>query len=481
MEPEKRALKLLLGKAENRIKFVHGLERAAVDFLLARRAMRRTLGRLMDDRIPLPGAISLFDRLLTLASGGKNKKYVYYNGSVFLDCFAPRWPGKVFDMMYDAMLRNLMSGTDEWLPFIPSLIFSITRKCVYRCEHCYAIQTLGSGDVTSAEELLKIAKDFQKIGVGVIAWEGGEPLLRFDDLLTLIRKTSDRSDSLLATTAFGLTREAAEKLADAGLASAIISLDHFDPDRHNAFRRNKKAFDMAVNGVRTFRECGILPSIAVCATRELMDEGGLYQYLELAKDIGAGFIQILDATPSGNYIGRDVILSKSQLEEIKEFHLKINTDPRFRDYPSIQARAFLEDDENYGCCAGNALCYVDPAGNLQPCDLLQISFGNVLDEGVAPVYARMKKRFPHPTKGRCPAQTLNKLIAMEYEKTGALPLRSENCERILEKISNGELPAQLKKISAKRAANPRHRAGKTRTATSNDLQPANSPPSSDQR
>ena len=54
---------------------------------------------------------------------------------------------------------------------------------VTRCEHCYASHTLGKTETMTADQLLRIARDFQKIGVGVLAWEGGEPLLRFDDLL----------------------------------------------------------------------------------------------------------------------------------------------------------------------------------------------------------------------------------------------------------------------------------------------------------
>lgn len=451
MDNSEKILRRLFNNGHNRMKSVTGIKRVVVDFLIARGALKKMFRVLRDNNSTLYTWINVLDNLRTLASSNKNNlKYVHFNGHIYLDCFAPKWPGKAFERFYESQLQNLLRKEKKTVPFIPSLVFSITKKCVYRCEHCYAIQSLGNKDVLSYDQILQIARDFQKIGVAVIAWEGGEPLLRFDELLSLIENTRDQSESMIATTAHGLTDEKAGRLREAGLGMAIISLDHYDPDKHNQFRGNKRSFDMAVNGVRLFRENGILPSIAICATRELVAEGGLYKYLELAKEIGVAFIQILDATPSGNYLGKDVALTNKQLQEIIRFQKEVNSSRRYRDYPSIQARALLEDESNFGCCGGYALTYVDNSGNLQPCDLLQISCGNVLEEDVQTVYDRMKDYFPHPTKGRCPAQTLNKQIAKVYDDIQSLPLPYQECEQVLQEIKSRGLPDLLAKLRDKR-------------------------------
>ena len=451
MEQHSTVLDLLYGRQPNRITRVVGAKRKVVDALIAHNAMKRALPFLWKNADSLAQSINVLQSQAVMARTTKsNFKYVHFNGHIFMDCFSPKFPGKAFNRFYDAFVRNLATDSKQLMSFIPSLVFSITKKCVYRCEHCYAIQSLGKTDVLSFDQLLSIARDFQKIGVGVMAWEGGEPLLRFDELLSLIRQTRDESESMLATTAHGLTDEKARQLREAGLDAAIISLDHYDPDQHNKFRGNQRAFDMAVNGVRIFRENGILPSIAICATRQVVADGGLYTYLELAKEIGAAFIQILDATPSGNYLGKEVMLDRSQLEEIKRFHIEVNSDRQYWDYPSIQARALIEDDATFGCCGGHALCYVDNSGNFQPCDLLQISFGNVLEEGVQTVYNRMREYFPHPSKGRCPAQTLHRDIANVYDRHPSLPLPYQECGLVLDKIARRGLPDLLAKVREKR-------------------------------
>ena len=434
----KRIFNGLFIQTENKIQNIYGFRRTYADLLILGGILRRNPADLLKNpRIKL-------ERLPKVFSKFKYNKYIYFNGSVFMDCFAPAWPGIAFNRVLDGLASHFLDQEFNWEDFTVALIISITKKCVYRCEHCYAIQTLGNKDVLSYEDLLKIAKGIQDLGIGVIAWEGGEPLLRFDELLNLIKSTVPYSDAWLATTAYGLTHEQARQLKKAGLLAAIISLDHYEPKKHNEFRRNEKAFDMAVNGVRIFRENGILPNICVCATRELMEEDGLWNYLELAKKIGVGYVQILDATPSGNYIDKDVLLTNKQLNSIKKFHIEVNTRPEYKDYPGISARPLLESDDYYGCSAGNALVYIDSSGNLQACDLLQIAFGNVVEEGVEKVYKRMKSYFPQFKGGRCPAQTLHRFISKVYEKEQKLPLHYENCEDILKRIKKRPLPRSLR-------------------------------------
>jgi len=450
MESLTRTLRLLLGKPERKTRFLQGREKAIVDASLALTAAGKNARYFFENRTPLLEIVNALDSQASIASGFRHGKYVYYDGFVYLDCFAPRWPGAVLESGMENLVRNLGRESGEWEPFLPSVVISLTKKCVYRCEHCYAVRTLGDRDVITAAQWLRLARDFQKIGVGVMAWEGGEPLLRFEDLLMLLRETRDRSDQLVATTAYGLTEEKARRLKEAGLNTAIISLDHYLPDKHNRFRGNKKAFDMAVNGVRIFRENGILPSIAVCVGKELLAQDGLFRYLELGREIGAAFIQVLDATPSGNYLGKDVMLTASQLEEIRAFQRTVNSDARYRDYPGIQARAFLEDEDLYGCSAATALVYVDSSGNVQPCDLLQISFGNLLEESVETVFRRMKRCLPHSTKGRCPAQTFHKQIANVSRETGELPVRWNDAEPILQSMISRGLPDHFDAIRKKR-------------------------------
>src|SRR3990170_7067279 len=181
-------LNLLFGNSKNEIRHIYGYKRKIVDALIAKGFLKRNYKYFLKN---IPSLIR--NRHSSYLPLFKNFKYAYFNGSIFIDCFAPRWRGNAFDRVTDALLRNYQLKPENWELFTAGLVISITKKCVYRCEHCYAINTLGNNDVLSLENLLRIAKGFQKIGVGIIAWDGGEPLFRFDELLTLIRETKDES------------------------------------------------------------------------------------------------------------------------------------------------------------------------------------------------------------------------------------------------------------------------------------------------
>ena len=458
VQPEIRALELLAGVDSRSIGFLPNWRRTAADVLIGRRLAGKRAPR--DSSQPprrrrRPSLLRLLNNLdaqLTLASAFKAHKYVVFGGKLFVDAFTPPWPSRAFDRTVLTMGHNAGRPLEKQIPYIPAAVMSITKRCVYRCEHCYAIKTLGKKDVMSSEQLHRLMHELQKIGVGVFAWEGGEPLLRFDDVCALIKASRPESEAWLATTGSGMSADKAARLAEAGLKAAIMSLDHYEPDKHNTFRRSKKAFDNVVKGIRHFRDAGILPSVAVCATKDLMSEGsdGLFRYLELAKELDVGFVEVLDATPAGNYLGADVLLSQEQLEEIIAFQVTVNTVPQYRSYPSVSARPLLEEADTLGCAAGNALIYVDNSGELQACDLLQISFGNVFEEPIEEIYARMKAVFPHFLRGRCPAQTMSKEIQEIHERTGQLPLRYDDAGPVLAQLRNLGLPDHFATITAKR-------------------------------
>ena len=67
------------------------------------------------------------------------------------------------------------------------------------------------------------------------------------------------------------------------------------------------------------------------------------------------------------------------------------------DYPSLAAQVFEESDRVLGCTAGAVdRFYIGAAGDVQPCEFLNLSFGNVNDEPFAAILARLRGAFPTP-------------------------------------------------------------------------------------
>ena len=97
-------------------------------------------------------------------------KYVYFNGGVFLDCFSPKFPSPAFNKTTNNLIRMFTQDPNNYQAITIALIISITKKCYYRCEHCYAIQTLGSEDVLTIDACF-----WWWQCTGIIPWGGRSP------------------------------------------------------------------------------------------------------------------------------------------------------------------------------------------------------------------------------------------------------------------------------------------------------------------
>jgi MoaA/NifB/PqqE/SkfB family radical SAM enzyme len=376
----------------------------------------------------------------------KQRKYVAFGDKIFFELYAPRFPSEHADQMLEATVLNLTSDPTGKRGFIPNLDIAITGRCMFRCEHCYAADALDKKDHVTVEQWKSVIDYFQDKGVGVISFVGGEPLIRFKDMVTLTRHARKRSDVWTVTTGWGLNRDKAAELADAGLVGAAVSLDHYDPDKHNAFRRNPKAYDAAVKSLELFAGAGVLPALAICSTRDIVEGDGLYRFLELAKELKVGFVQIVEPIRSGEYLGdHDVALTEAELRKLQQFQRDINQSSRYRGYPSVVTRSSVEDsDIGVGCGAGgNTFLYVDPKGNLQPCPVLNITSGNVFDDGLDTALNRMQEMFPHPIANGpiCPANALYHHIAEARERSGGrLPIPYNEAKKICGGFSSSALP-----------------------------------------
>ena len=66
--------------------------------------------------------------------------------------------------------------------------------------------------------------------------------------------------------------------------------------------------------------------------------------------------------------------------------------------PILTAQVFEESEDMLGCTAGGIdRFYVGCSGEVQPCEFVNISFGNLQNEPYELIYERMRKAFPIPS------------------------------------------------------------------------------------
>ena len=120
-----------------------------------------------------------------------------------------------------------------------------------------------------------------------------------------------------------------------------------------------------------------------------------------------------------------------------------NTDPRFADCPGVNSPGYLETPDRFGCVAGSERLYISASGDVQPCPLVNLSLGNVLDESLASICRRMRSLLPRP---RCDllCSQLGPLVSEHIAEGGqgcaVLPVPLEKSTEILVGLPPSQTP-----------------------------------------
>ncbi len=240
--------------------------------------------------------------------------------------------------------------------------------------------------------------------MSVIALSGGEPMMRYGDILRILRGANqDRSDFHLYTTGFGVTRQRVTALAKSGLVAAAVGLDDYDASHHDAFRRAPGAFDAALAALRLFRDAGLLTCVNTCITPRLKVRDHLHRFYEFVTREGADAIQLLEPMPCGGHAsaGPVDLCSPTDRETVAAFFWETTRRP-FKRSAAVYYPGVMEAPEHLGCLMGGlSHLHVDAIGRVKPCPFLPVSFGNALEEGFRPVFERMRAAVAQPIRTGC--------------------------------------------------------------------------------
>lgn len=304
-------------------------------------------------------------------------KLAYVDKRYYWGLYTPGWNGISFKKFIASEMNRIVPIKQKANRFI-NVYVAITKKCSLKCEHCYEWENLNKKEILSPEQLKNIVEKIQEQGVSQIHFSGGEPLLKVNLLIDILNHAKKETDFWVLTSGYKLTSENAKKLKMAGLNGVMISLDHFDPEKHNNFRGFKDAYYWVENGVRNAINNQLVVALSLCATKDFTTFDNLITYTNLAKKMGVSFIQILEPKSVGHYSGKDVTLSSDQINMLEKLYLEMNYNPKYKEYPLISYHGYSQRQQGcYG--AGNRSLYIDPDGDINACPFCQSKTGNILD------------------------------------------------------------------------------------------------------
>jgi MoaA/NifB/PqqE/SkfB family radical SAM enzyme/TusA-related sulfurtransferase len=376
--------------------------------------------------------------LLWMRKSSKYEKFVEIDGKIVMNSQMPPYGSEAFRRFLELMPR-LKEG--EKVPL--SVNVSVTNRCNFSCWHCSNWGREEGQEDFPLDKLKETIRQMQDMGNCYIGLTGGEPTLR-DDLEDIVEAIGERSHTILFTNGEKLNLERAKDLKSRGLFSASVSLDHFKPEIHDKLRGYKGAFDIAVKALKASEAAGLYTIAGVVPTREMINAGEVPTYYRFLRDLGVHEVRVLAPIPTGKLVGNREArwCGKDEEKQMWEYHMKLNKDKR---YPKISEFSYLESEGLLGCMAGTYHFFIENDGTITPCDMIPMSFGNVIEEGFEPAYTRMAERFQVP-RHQCYVRAAHALFKKGFDEEGKFPLSQEKSMEITGRVKNKRMPEFFKRL-----------------------------------
>ena len=195
---------------------------------------------------------------------------------------------------------------DKYKRDINYLRVSVTDRCNLRCVYCMpkeGVSLIGHNDILTYEEMLRIIRIAQKLGIVKVRVTGGEPLVR-RGVTGFLGELSRLGFEDISLTTNGILLETfAEPIRRAGVSRVNVSLDSLDPERYARITRGGD-LSTVLRGLERAEQVGFSPiKINVVTVRGFNDDEALsFARLTLEKPYEIRFIELM---PIGGEKGSD--------------------------------------------------------------------------------------------------------------------------------------------------------------------------------
>ncbi len=371
-------------------------------------------------------------------------------------------------------------------PFVPGapyqIVWNITRKCNFKCLHCYENTGRKGDDELSPDEIFKGIKKLADAGVISIAFSGGEPSTD-PHIVDYVRYASSLGMYVsMATNGYIYSKkEKVQEIVDAGLQFVQISLDGLNPKTHDEFRQVPGSWEHAVQAIKNFNETDAFVEVSTTVTQKNKNE--IPDMIDFMRELKVGWFMLYNFIPTGKGSeARELDLTAEDRLELLNLIYRENgkgelqilsTAPQFADIAVHTNPADLDRDDDKtlipthfynveysnpammelsrfigGCGAGRFYLGIEPNGDIYPCvffphdEILRV--GNIKEDDMDDIWTNSKVlkelRNKDILKGSC-SECESKYIcggcrARAYTITGDYLAGDPGCRKYDEYIQN---------------------------------------------
>ncbi|MEM3732404.1 MAG: radical SAM protein [Candidatus Bathyarchaeia archaeon] len=311
---------------------------------------------------------------------------------------------------------GLFGVTKPFTPGAPfQVVWEITSACNLKCKHCSANAGVRSNELNT-EEALKAIDELDKFGITILAFSGGEPLIR-KDFLKLAKYAADKGIYVaVATNATLITREKAKEMKEAGIEYVQISLDGATPETHDSFRGAPGTFNRTIEGIKNVVAEDFFVNVSTTVTK--LNYREVPKILDLCEKLGVDWFMAYNFIPTGRGVNiAELDLTPEEREELlkmlyermqKSNVTMLSTAPQFArvsleascqsealilsHFYSAKSREKIKGLAEFigGCGAGRFYIAIKPDGTIQPCVFLPLVLGNIKNDNLEELWVTSK-------------------------------------------------------------------------------------------
>lgn len=286
--------------------------------------------------------------------------------------------------------------SDFSAPLRPIVSWNITKRCNLRCLHCYIDAGEAEANELTTKEALDVVDQMAEVGVPLILFTGGEPLVRHD-FFEIAQYARDRGIKLvLSTNGTLITPEVAKRLKEVGVVYVGVSLDSISAEFHDRFRGVQGSFAAALAGIKNAIEAGLDVGLRFVVTAKNIHEVG--EYVDFAASLGVRRITFyhLSAAGRAQKLSEDWWYTPEQykrfietlIAKARQYAGKLEIETTLAPYDGIYIALtvghgdtkYLEFVESTGGC-GRKIVSIYPNGDVYPCQFIDFyKLGNVREK-----------------------------------------------------------------------------------------------------
>jgi MoaA/NifB/PqqE/SkfB family radical SAM enzyme len=262
--------------------------------------------------------------------------------------------------------------------------FEITYRCSCKCVFCsrWTVGPQRSSEELSTDEIINFFKKAVNLGIVGVSFSGGEPFLR-KDIFDIAAFCKDSGLLVHVNSNGTLIDEKNCGKINTFFDSILISVDSHIPATHDHFRGVPGTFQKAIKALQLLDRSKTMVQMVVNA--ENIDY--LFEYVSFMSTLTDKIrLQPLHQNPDNLLILQDEEVGRlinvkvkwdSFVKKLKESGLKIYGSEKFYDL----IPQFLSNPNGLrgkiDCFMGSHAFYLDPYGNVVPCEGIRKPFGNI--------------------------------------------------------------------------------------------------------